>query len=704
MSDFDQFRDTFFEECDELLQRYEEIAGALTRENADVEGLNEMFRAIHSIKAGAGAFGFERLVKFSHTLENAMDMLRDGRLSIADCDPAVLVQAGDVMHLLVGYAKQGEDTPAPNEDQLLAALSGFGAGSEKAISELNPDELEALFQATPEDDFGESPIREYAIEFRPHRQLYEGANEPQLLIQALADLGELSVSVDTSRIPEINDLDPFEGYLSWSMVLRGQVSRSDIEEVFEFVEGDADIAIKLENETAEEQVDKSVTQADIADAPVSITNDGGVKKQAASKLSTIRVDLNRVDELVNMVGELVIAQAMALESLGKSISIDQVRELQAMEDLSMRMRQLQEGVMAIRMQPLKALFSRFPRIVRDLSQKLEKSAVLELEGELTEVDKTIIEELADPLTHMIRNCMDHGLETAEERAAVGKPETGVITLSAEHRAGRIYIRVSDDGRGLDPVKVRAKALSQGIISEHDKLSREEMQSLIFQPGFSTASEISDVSGRGVGMDVVRRNVQKLGGRVTVESEEGKGSCFTLTLPLTLAVLDGMLVAAAKERYVIPLSSIVETVCPDPKQIKKMPDGGSVLSLRGEAIRLIDLCACLSLSRVGVAEPLRKLVIIAETELGRPVGIIVDEMLGQQQVVIKNLENNYRRVPGVSGSAILGDGRVRLILDVDALADMTPERNELKNIHENKDLSSGDGEQALLQSTASGGLS
>ena len=337
MSDFDQFRDTFFEECDELLQRYEEIAGALTRESADVEGLNEMFRAIHSIKAGAGAFGFERLVRFSHTLENAMDMLRDGRLSMAECDPGVLVQAGDIMHVLVSRAKVADDSEAPNEEQTLAALSGFGGGGAKDISDLNPDELEALFQATPADDFGDAPVREYLIDFKPFRQLYEGANEPQLLIRALSQLGELTIEAETDRLPDLNGLDPFEGYLSWSMTLKGQVSRSDIEEVFEFVDGDADINIKLLNEVAEETLseadDQEASPTEQVNSPPQSSGNlaKSSAKQQPSKLSTIRVDLNRVDELVNMVGELVIAQAMALESLGKSISIDQVRELQAME-------------------------------------------------------------------------------------------------------------------------------------------------------------------------------------------------------------------------------------------------------------------------------------------------------------------------------------------------------------------------------------
>lgn len=677
MNDFEQFKQTFFEECEELLQRFEEVAVTLVAGPNDSEGLDDLFRSVHSIKAGAGAFKFQRLVTYSHELENVMDMVRAGKLELGEGDPELIVQAGDILTDLVAAARAGLEAEDGLEADVLARLAVLAgqAGSPKA-------EITAV---------ADTPVSEgdYRIRFRPHRAMYETANEPQLLFQALKSVGDVRVEADLSGLPELSKLDPGEGHVAWVVEVRGAKDRDAIAEVFEFVDGDCDLEIEPLTDTAAEdsaakagdsglfiEVDSpAATDNEVAVAPAepgsgsgqSAVPPGKNTAPAAAQASSIRVELGRIDRLVDMVGELVIAQAMALDSLSELVDIRHVNQLQALEDLTMRTRQLQEGVMAVRMQPLKALFSRFPRVVRDLSKKLGKNVRLELEGEGTEVDKTIIEELSDPLTHMIRNCMDHGLETVEERIAAGKPEQGVVKLSAEHRNGRILIRVSDDGRGLDPEKVLNKAIANGLVEEGAELSKEEIEALIFMPGFSTAAEVSDVSGRGVGMDVVRRNIQKLGGRVTLESEFGKGSTFTLALPLTLAVLDGMLVDIANERYVVPLSTIVETVCAEPEMMRELPEGGSVMSIRGDMIRLVDVCSVLGLSREGKTEPLRKLAVIVETEFGRRIGLIVDELLGQQQVVIKSLETNYRSIDGVAGTAILGDGRVRLILDIDGLA-------------------------------------
>lgn len=673
MNEFDQFKQTFFEECEELLQRFEDVAVSLVPGPNDPEGLDDLFRSVHSIKAGAGAFKFQRLVTYSHELENLMDLVRAGKLQLGPADPELIVQAGDILTDLVAAARAGDEAQAGLEDEVLTALKGLALTAGQAPVTVSEDESRTA--ATSGD---------FRIRFRPFKAMYETANEPQLLLHALAALGRLEVRADYSALPELSKLDPAEGYVSWTIDVFGAPGREAVEEVFEFVDGDCELSIDTLSAasqvagTAPLEGEAPVVIADIDDAPagtapvqeVLSTKPGGTAIPAAQATS-IRVELGRIDRLVDMVGELVIAQAMALDSLGELVDIRHVKQMQALEDLTMRTRQLQEGVMAVRMQPLKALFSRFPRVVRDLAKKLDKSVRLELDGEATEVDKTIIEELSDPLTHMIRNCMDHGLETPDERREAGKPEQGVVRLSAEHRNGRILIRVSDDGRGLNPEKVFQKAVENGLVEADAELSKEEIEALIFMPGFSTAAAVSDVSGRGVGMDVVRRNIQKLGGRVTVESEQGKGSTFTLALPLTLAVLDGMLISVAGERYVVPLSAIVETVCPEPGSMRDMPEGGTVMRIRGETIRLVDLCGALSLSREGKTEPLRKLAVIVETEFGRRIGLIVDELLGQQQVVIKSLEANYRRIDGVAGTAILGDGRVRLILDIDGLAAMEP---------------------------------
>ncbi|WP_291843540.1 chemotaxis protein CheA [Maricaulis sp.] len=650
MNELDQFRQTFFEECEELLQRFEAVATTLSASEHDVEGLNDIFRTVHSIKAGAGAFKFSRLVTYSHEFENVMDLLRSGKRTMQPDDPDIIVQAGDILADLVAAARSGVEATAGLEDEMLTTLRGMLGHSVDAAVSVAP-----VAKAVGGD---------FAVRFRPHAAMYASANEPQLLIAALRSIGELSIKADLSGLPPLARMEPAGSYLAWTLTLRGAKSEAAIREVFEFVEDDCDLDI-----TRIEPEQPAVGQAATPVAMVTEPSDPAASAATgqAVRTSSIRVDLDRVDRLVDMVGELVIAQAMALESLSEFIDIRHVRQLQALEDLTLRTRHLQEGVMAVRMQPVKALFSRFPRVVRDLSKTLGKSVRLELEGEATEVDKTIIEELSDPLTHMIRNCMDHGLETPDERATAGKAEQGVVKLSAEHRNGRILIRVSDDGRGLNPEKVLKKAVEKGLVEDGAELSKEEIEALIFMPGFSTASVISDVSGRGVGMDVVRRNIQKLGGRVTLDSTQGKGSTFTLALPLTLAVLDGMLVDVAGERYVVPLSAIIETVCPEPKQLRAMPDGGTILSIRGETMRLVDLCESLNLDRAGRPEPLRKLVVIVETEFGRHIGLIVDELLGQQQVVIKSLEANYRPIVGVAGTAILGDGRVRLILDIDGLA-------------------------------------
>lgn len=696
MGELEQFRQTFFEECAELMQQLEEVAVGLQPGANDPEHLDAMFRSVHSIKAGAGVFKFDRLVVFTHEYENVMDKVRAGDLVLGEGDPEILVQAGDILHDLIEAARAGEEATQGLEDESLAALRRLLHGGAE-IADAGAGDADPVADTNGAGD--------YSVRFRPFRSLYETANEPQLLFRALESLGEMDLQIDMTALPELSALDPAETYLVWTATLRGVESAESIREVFEFVEDECELVVEPLGSAAASEADV-LAESTVAEA-VQVTEAAvasGNGKPAA-QASSIRVDLGRVDRLVDMVGELVIAQAVALESLSDLIDIRHVHQLQALEDLTMRTRQLQEGVMAIRMQPLKAVFSRFPRVVRDLSKKLGKQVRLEISGETTEVDKTIIEELSDPLTHMIRNCMDHGFETPEERKAAGKSEEGVVALSAEQRNGRILIRIRDDGRGLNLERVFAKAVENGLVDADAELSKEEIEALIFMPGFSTAAEISDVSGRGVGMDVVRRNIQKLGGRVTVESTPGQGSVFTLALPLTLAVLDGMLVSVAGERYVVPLTAIVETVCPDEQAVRQMPDGEAVMNIRGEAIRLIDVCKALGLSRVGQPEPLRKLAVIVETEFGKRIGLIVDELLGQQQVVIKSLEANYRSISGVAGTAILGDGRVRLILDIDGLAAVGPAGNGMDTgSRSEKSEGTPDGAEPETPPAAAGGLS
>lgn len=662
-----QFRRTFFEECTELLADLEERLGALVAFSSDVESLNAIFRAVHSVKAGAGAFGYTVLVSFAHRFEALLDRLRDGKAELDERTLAVLVAAADVFSALVDLARQGEapadDFGADVADELGALLDGSAqtlatASSPKKVAEPQPAAEE----------------KNYRIIFRPNAELFRHANEPLYLIRELKTLGTLTVDCDLSRLPTFEAFNVEDAYLGWTMALRSSCSPAVIAEVFEFVDDECELMIE-EIPTTETTPDEVEVVADTATTPVvPLPTEGRAaeskppESKATGKttaISSIRVDLYRVDRLVNMVGELVIAQAMLAQQFIESRDHDDPAALQGFEHLAGLTRELQECVMAIRMQPVKSVFSRMPRLVRDVGHKTGKDVRLEMAGEQTEVDKTVIEELADPLTHMIRNAVDHGIEDAASRIAAGKPAEGTIRLSAQHAGSNILIHVEDDGAGLDRDRLLAKAAEKGIVSASAKLSGEEIDELIFAPGFSTATAVTDVSGRGVGMDVVRRNVQALGGRVQVNSTAGKGTRFTLVIPLTLAVLDGMVVAVGWEKYILPLTSIVESFRPSRSQIRTIPGGGEVVSIRGEFVRLIHLARVFGVAEA-TFDPCQGLVVLIELANGSKLGVVVDELIGQQQVVIKSLQDNYDPVPGISGATILGNGRVALIVDIEEL--------------------------------------
>jgi two-component system chemotaxis sensor kinase CheA len=535
----------------------------------------------------------------------------------------------------------------------------------------------------------------YRIEFKPFAELYRNANEPLLLVRELKRMGTLTVECDTGALPKLSAIDTDQSYLSWVLHLTTASTPNDIAEVFEFVSDDCALTI-----TALDKEQSSVAKiADVADeaqptaappspppvvaaalpvvarktpaaTPATTTDQPATaadgQKKGAKGVSSIRVDLSRVDRLVNMVGELVISQAMLLQQSQDQSKESGLRRLHGQEELAARTRELQECVMAIRMQPVKSIFARMPRLVRDVSDKLGKKVRLVIKGEQTEVDKTIIEELADPLTHMIRNAIDHGIESPAVRAAAGKPEEGTIEISACHRGGNILIQIADDGAGIDRDRLLRKAIEKGIVPAGAKLTEEEIDMLIFAAGFSTAEKVTDVSGRGVGMDVVRRNISNLGGRIHVQSTLHRGTRFTLILPLTLAVLDGMLLGVGRERYVLPLTCIIEAIRPEQKSIRTILGGREVVSIRGEFIPLVYLYRIFDVPGA-VAEPWKGLVVLVELENGAKIGIVVDEMLGQQQAVIKNLQGTFEPVAGVAGATILGNGRVALILDAEQLA-------------------------------------
>jgi two-component system chemotaxis sensor kinase CheA len=710
-SDMDALRQIFFQECEEQLAELESGLLEIESGDSDSEIVNAVFRAVHSIKGGAGAFAIEDLVRFAHVFETVLDEVRKGRLAAAGQVVETLLRSADVLADLVRVARDGGDVDEARIRSVsdeLAALSGAHAVAEADAPEENLDDLDfkpVIVDLPVFDDapiFAEPPITEYAITFKPHPSLYANANEPAVLMRELERLGEITVVCDTASVPPLTELDPEAAYLSWSIELKTTHGEDDVRAVFEFVDGDCDLTIVGANsavaDPGEDDIaallrrvrEETVELAEQADpVPADITTDdrelgaaGAPRDLQAAPLKaesakgdkgaagegtqpTIRVELDRVDRLMNLVGELVINQAMLSQRLLEAGLARSTEVSSGLDEFEQLTRDIQEGVMAIRAQPVKSVFQRMPRLVREVAAATSKKVRLVTEGEGTEVDKTVIERLADPLTHMIRNAIDHGLEKPEARSAAGKREEGLVRLSAAHRSGRIVIDIADDGAGINRPRVRAIAEEKGLIPPTAQLTDEEIDNLIFLPGFSTASTISDISGRGVGMDVVKRSIQALGGRVSIASRPGEGSTFTLSLPLTLAVLYGMVVTVADQTLVVPLTSIIETLKPKLSDVHGFGGESRVIALRNNFIPLVDVGRELGY-RSQSADPGAGVAILVESDGGAHSALLVDAIQGQRQVVIKSLEANYGRVPGIAAATILGDGRVALILDVDAV--------------------------------------
>jgi two-component system chemotaxis sensor kinase CheA len=657
---FAQFRKTYFEECAELLDALQSNLDLLSNGGGDDETLHAIFRSVHSIKGGAGAFGFTALVAFSHVFESLLDAMREHKIAATPDVKQLLLRANDALGDIVNAARSEQSLPAD-----------FGADIHAAMQDLLMANSEAGAAPGPAIALKAAEVsgeRQYRIDFMPHNEMLQKANEPLLLIRQLRKLGGLTVHADTSRLPPLEALEPEAAYLSWTFTLETGAPQTAVHEVFEFVEDDCDL--KIEASAASAEVATAVSQATGPSAGGAAAASAPAEASAAAPTpaQSIRVDVDKVDRLVNLVGELVITQAMLTEQ-GSRLPADQYPAMiQGIEALAQSARELQESVMAIRAQPVKSVFARMPRVVRDLAAILGKEVRIVTSGEMTEIDKTVIEQLNDPLTHMIRNALDHGIEGPDDRVAAGKPRQGTILLSAAQRSGRIIIEVSDDGRGINREKVLAKAQDRGLVAPGASLSDEDIDNLIFLPAFSTADVVSNISGRGVGMDVVKRNVQALGGRITVQSRFGSGSCFTLSLPLTLAVLDGMVVSVGKETFIIPLTAIIESMRPQRAEIHPVVGRGDVLALRGEYLSLTHLNRLFAIDDA-VTDPCHGIVIIVQSESAGRIGVVVDELLGQQQVVVKSLESNYEAVDGIGGATILGNGRVALILDVARLREI-----------------------------------
>jgi len=698
---------TFFQECDELLADLE--AGLLTLESGegDPDTVNAVFRAVHSVKGGAGAFALEGLVRFAHVFETTLDALRNGELAPTAEVVRPLLRAADRLADHVMSAKQGLEADPTADAPVIAelqALIGTEADGDPGLDDELTFDFKPMVLSLDQDESAPSmdgPA--WRIRFSPLARMYKNANEPLLLVRELARLGSVAIEVDLDRLPGLEDLDPLEPCLDWTVILSGtDIAEAAVREVFEFVEGDCDLTltdlaedqastteVPIEAEMSFEEIMALATRADLSVAPVAIVTESpdealpapGAAMPAANAIhpdeaasrgttsdapaqTTIRVDLERVDRLIDLVGELVINQAMLNQQVMESGVARSSNIALGLEDLETITREIQDSVMAIRAQPVKSVFQRMPRLVREVAAMTGKQVRLVTEGEGTEVDKTVIERLSDPLTHMIRNAIDHGLETPEARIKAGKPAEGIIRLSAQHRSGRVVIVVSDDGRGINRERVRTIAVERKLIEADATLTDEEIDNLIFAPGFSTADTVSDISGRGVGMDVVKRSIQALGGRITILSRPGEGSTFTLSLPLTLAVLDGMVVTVGEQTLVVPITVIVETLQPKPGDIRQLGPGGAVVAVRGSYVPLIDVGGALGWPTDATMDS--GVTILVESGPGEMAAMRVDGILGQRQVVIKSLEQNYDQVDGIAAATILGDGRVALILDVDAL--------------------------------------
>ncbi|MET3824951.1 two-component system chemotaxis sensor kinase CheA [Sphingomonas sp. PvP055] len=651
-----------------------------------------VFRAVHSIKGGSGAFGHAALLAFSHCFENVLDEVRSGKIPATPDVTKVMLTAFDILADHVAAAQGTAPTPADGAalallEEVLATKAG--AVPPVAATAVVPEPASDQFGFTPViapiedfDPFGFEPVEmvlddledaaplPWTVRFGPSRAALANGAEPLLSVREVERLGGAIVSVDSSALPTLRELDPEDSYLVWILSVPGTIEESAIAECFDFVAPDslveitrdlAPVAAIVEAPTKVET--PRLVLVEKVDVPVAMATTAAPPEARPMDAiqQTIRVDLNKLDMLLNLVGELVIRGSILSDRLSP---VDQERV--ELPELARLTREIQDNVMSLRAQPIRQAFSRVPRMLRDLGVETGKQVILEISGETTEVDKGVIEKIGDPLTHMIRNAVDHGIESPAERIAAGKPPEGLITLSAEQKGARIFVRVSDDGKGIDRVRVKAKAVEKGIIPADAVLSDEEIDQLICAPGFSTAETISSISGRGVGMDVVRSNVEALGGRVDITSVPGAGTSFTMILPLTLAILDGMIVRLSGQRFVLPLANVIETVRPEPGQVRAMTPSSEVIELRGAYLpvkRLTDLFGFVGEDR---RSPEESLVIIVESETAGNVGLMVDTIDDRREVVIKSLEQNLHPIRGLGGATILGDGSIALILDIDAL--------------------------------------
>ncbi|MEQ9745381.1 chemotaxis protein CheA [Pectobacterium actinidiae] len=657
------FYQTFFDEADELLADMEQHLLLLDPSEPDTEQLNAIFRAAHSIKGGAGTFGFKVLQETTHLLENLLDGARRGEMRLSTDIINLFLETKDIMQDQLDAYKTAQEPNAESFEYICQALRQLALES-KADGDVAQAEAPTATQNTA------SPASSAAG--KGEMRIALTGLKSQEIPQMLEELGNLGTVKD-----------PHQTDTSVEVTLVTSESEDDISAVLCFVLEPEQISFKSATASqpavAEVVETVAVVEAPAPVTPVAPSAPAAAKPQAApengkNKAKTgdtsIRVAVEKVDQLINLVGELVITQSMLAQ---RSSELDPVAHgdlLNSMGQLERNARDLQESVMSIRMMPMEYVFSRFPRLVRDLAAKLDKQVELTLMGSSTELDKSLIERIIDPLTHLVRNSLDHGIESPDKRVAAGKAAVGNLTLSAEHQGGNICIEVIDDGAGLNRERILAKALSQGL-AVNDSMSDEEVGMLIFAPGFSTAEKVTDVSGRGVGMDVVKRNIQEMGGHVEIHFQAGKGTTIRILLPLTLAILDGMSVKVNKEVFILPLNAVMESLQPQSEDLYPLAGGERVLQVRGEYLPLVELFHIFDVD--GAKTDATQGIVVILQSAGRRYALLVDQLIGQHQVVVKNLESNYRKVPGVSAATILGDGSVALIVDVSALQALNREK-------------------------------
>lgn len=668
--DLSQFSQVFFEESLEGLEGMESELLKLDVNEPDDESINTIFRAAHSIKGGSATFGFSQVADYTHLLETLLDEIRDGRRQMTNDHQDMLLLSVDLLRNMIDALMRKIDF----EDPLLTELERRfteALGSDSKTEEQNISEVEEA------NSDNEPQIATWTIDFQPGVDILRCGNDPILMLNELRLLGTLTVTIIDSTLPDFSDMDPEACYLNWQLTLLTEQPLEQIKEVFEWVEDECIISYHKQAEQtpiSDTSTSKPVksTSTELSSKPKSVTS------TKAPEGSSIRVSIEKIDLLINMVGELVITQAM-LGQIGQQDSIDEESLLsmkQGLEQLASHTRDLQESVMQIRMLPISFAFNRFPRLVRDIGQQLGKKVELVLKGEETELDKTVMEKIVDPMVHLVRNSLDHGLETPEIRIGKGKTEVGTITLNAFHQGGNIIIEIIDDGAGLNTELIRKKALEKGLITEDEELSEDGINQLIFKAGFSTADAVSDLSGRGVGMDVVRRNIHELNGTIELKSTKDKGSRFTIRLPLTLAILDGQLVRVGKHTYVVPLVSIHESLQVEEQRINRISESHELIRLRDEYLPVIKVFQ--EFGHDADYQEIRDGLVMVVDSNNEKIGLLVDELLSQQQVVIKSLEDNYNKVPGVSGATILGDGTVALIIDIFGLVNLAGMTNTKEN--------------------------